>query len=142
MIFWILLIIIAIILLFYSLIIVWFNDPIQNWSDHPVDNSSDIISTDNINNQDDNKLPIPTIHAICHTDVPCGSDLTCDTICHRCKKKLGGDCAMNVDCESNLRCHNWKCVSQKSSEDNQLDFIDPDERLNVNEIKKNVRWDL
>jgi len=68
---------------------------------------------------------IPTIHAQCHENNSCGGDLTCDTICHRCKKKIGGNCAGDVDCETGLRCINWKCSLS--------DKVKPEE--------KHVKWD-
>ena len=51
-----------------------------------------------------------TIHSRCKENSACGGDLTCDNNCHRCKKRLNGDCASDVDCETGLVCHQWKCV--------------------------------
>ena len=53
----------------------------------------------------------PTIHARCQSHDMCGGDLTCDANCHRCRKKLGGDCANSNDCESGLHCQDWKCTN-------------------------------
>lgn len=52
----------------------------------------------------------PTIHAKCQSNQGCGDSLVCDLNCHRCRKKIGGDCSNDVDCESGLKCHNWKCT--------------------------------
>ena len=52
----------------------------------------------------------PTMHARCRSNSACGGDLVCDVQCHRCKQKVGGNCAVDVDCESGLRCHDWKCI--------------------------------
>lgn len=55
--------------------------------------------------------PIPTMHARCQNATSCGGDLICDVHCHRCKKQIGGDCSSDIDCESNLRCQDWRCVN-------------------------------
>lgn len=89
----------------------------------------------------------PTIHARCQKDnlcdgatcvTHCGGDLTCDNISHRCKKMLGGTCSSNVDCETGLLCHSWKCVSDTNSPDN---YIEPEILSNAPiSHKKHVRW--
>lgn len=86
---------------------------------------------------------IPTIHARCRNDIPCGGDLICDLQCKRCKSQINGNCSGDVDCESGLQCHNWKCVPQESiaiSEDqiipiDQIDF--KDEKISGTKIKWN-----
>ena|SRR5438132_13196325 len=62
---------------------------------------------------------IPTLHAICSTNNYCGDDMTCDVSSKRkkegrCKKKVGGSCSSDVDCEQGLMCSKkWKCVKKK-----------------------------
>lgn len=51
------------------------------------------------------------IHSRCNGS--CSGDLTCDLHSKRCKKQLGGDCAMDVDCQTGLYCNNWKCSNEK-----------------------------
>jgi hypothetical protein len=73
---------------------------------------NDITKEENTHLSDTKSLEssiIPTMHARCHADHPCGGDLTCDMKCFRCRKKDGGECATDTDCESGLICHNWKC---------------------------------
>lgn len=116
MIFWLLLVVFAIIIL---VMLWWF-----------MDNPNSIESEQT-----------PTIHAICKSNSACGgdsSDLTCDSHCHRCLKKLNGDCSADIDCEFGLKCHNWKCSfvnGDSSSEDEPP--IKPPHRKNI----KTVRWD-
>jgi hypothetical protein len=88
---WIILICLAVIVIFIS----W-------WLQ--IDNSS-VLNSDN--SSEDFQ---PTMHARCREDVPCGGDLICDIKCKRCKQKINGDCAEDVDCETGLRCYHWKCV--------------------------------
>ncbi|CAH6420589.1 Hypothetical protein HVR_LOCUS1230 [uncultured virus] len=88
-----------------------------------------------------------TIHAHCHKDTSCGGDLTCDVTCHRCKKQVGGDCSGDVDCQTGLHCHNWKCTDPSHN----LDFpknspIDNDNKdklqshTNSSNSKRKVHW--
>lgn len=82
----------------------------------------------------------PTMHARCKDGTKCGGDLICDNNCHRCKKRKGGACAGDVDCESGLICNNWICTS---SEDVTI-INDKNSKSNSSiEIKdkKGVRWD-
>lgn len=53
---------------------------------------------------------LPTMHVTCEDNISCGGDLVCDVKCKTCKQKLYGNCATDVDCETGLYCHNWKCV--------------------------------
>ena len=55
----------------------------------------------------------PTVHARCRSDSTCGGDLICDMNCNRCRKKIGGNCSADMDCESGLRCREWKCTRVK-----------------------------
>lgn len=66
-------------------------------------------------------VDIPTLHSKCDNNTSCGGDLICNKNCKRCKKKLGGDCSMDIDCDDGLKCYEWKCVSKKD--------------------KKNVKWE-
>lgn len=87
----------------------------------------------------------PTMHSRCRNDPSCdgttcvsqcGGDLTCDKICHRCKKTLGGTCSSTVDCETGLICHNWKCQSNNSPPN--VDIFPPDTSNSID--KKQVHW--
>ena len=53
------------------------------------------------------KTYVSTMHIKCTVDSECGS-LVCDEISHRCKKKIGENCAMDIDCKNGY-CNNWKC---------------------------------
>jgi hypothetical protein len=76
--------------------------------------------TENFDEDDsDESVHHPTIHAKCPFDALCGGDLVCDTKCLRCKKKIGGNCAVDNDCIFGLICHDWKCeppINTKESE--------------------------
>lgn len=72
------------------------------------------ISTSHIYNT------LPTIHSKCKDTSSCGGDLICDTICHRCKKRIGGNCSSDIDCESGLLCKNWICVSSNNNISNDI----------------------
>ncbi len=81
----------------------------------------------------------PTMYSKCKIDSQCGGDLVCD--CNRCKKRLGGNCSSNSDCELDLICHNWLCSDPKDPKDSNK--INPD----INDIpkssnnnKKHVKW--
>jgi len=75
----------------------------------------------------------PTMHAKCDINSPCNGELVCDSKCLRCKKKIFSDCANDVDCESGLRCVNWKC----SYEDN---FSYSDKSTKSKLKRKTVKW--
>lgn len=87
----------------------------------------------------------PTMHARCHKDTPCGGDLICDDSCYRCKKGVDGDCAGDVDCQTGLHCHQWKCkpnlpdnkISDLSSKEPPVLPIQP---TIIPKPKKRVRW--
>lgn len=93
MIFWLFIIIIAIVIL---ALLWWYSVP-----------SSPSVPQDPKESKEANH---PTIHARCRENSTCGGDLVCDTNCRRCKKKEGGACAIDVDCESGLQCRNWICA--------------------------------
>jgi hypothetical protein len=115
MILWIILIVFAIIIL---LILWWYNNFII-YSFSYTSNQSNTSNISDISNKtigftgsyDHDSIAIPTIHSRCNQNSPCGGDLVCDLNCKRCKKKINGDCSADIDCESGLRCHNWKCSS-------------------------------
>lgn len=73
---------------------------------------------ENFEKEDDSEH-VPTLHSKCDINQHCGGDLICNKNCKRCKKQLGGDCSMDIDCDEGLKCHDWKCVSK---------------------IKKHVKW--
>lgn len=128
MIFWLLLIITAIIVL--TLLWWYSNPPIQSTSitSHTGSDKSSNLSSDSSDS------PVyPTIHARCQSSSSCGGDLVCDLNCHRCKKKLGGDCSNDLDCESDLHCHNWKCISDPPS--SLIDVSSPKKHSS-----KGVKW--
>lgn len=111
MIVWVILIIFAIIVLF---ILWWFSGSEVEESSH-----------------------YPTVHARCRSDSACGGDLVCDLHCNRCRKKIGGDCSGDNDCESGLRCHNWKC----SPDDSNYTAETPKDSMKSNKGPvKGVRW--
>ena len=111
MILWIILLVIAIIVLF---VLWWF---LPDDSDIEVDHH-------------------PTVHARCQSDGACGGDLTCDLKCNRCRKKLEGDCSADNDCESGLKCHNWKCIRDDSNAESSETNIPIQKKK-----RKGVRWD-
>lgn len=116
MILWVVLIIVAIIVLF---LLWWISGNTQN-----LESNSEFGS-------------YPTIHARCKSSSMCGGDLVCDLNCHRCRKKLGGDCANDNDCESGLHCHNWRCVDDDVPPiDNPIDTT----KVDTKEVKA-VKWD-
>lgn len=121
MILWFILIIIAIIVL---ALLWWFNVS----SLQPSSPSSPNLATDS-------SISPPTVHARCNSSSSCGGDLVCDSHCHRCKKKLNGDCATDVDCESGLHCHNWKCVPNPPHI-----LIDPSSSQPKKRTLKTVTW--
>jgi len=134
----IILIVIAIFVLIF--LAWWYHD---SSDDQMPEKSSFQISEDQdeINNY-------PTIHARCRKDPKCdgttcvsdcGGDLTCDKICHRCKKKIHGSCSSDVDCETGLICHNWKCVPQKSTDNISIENLH-DEVPNSFTDKKHIYW--
>ena len=90
--------------------------------------SDNVIETDPIN---------PTIHSRCGTNTSCGGDLTCDLHCRRCKKKSGGDCATDIDCEFGLHCHNWKCTSTIPTTDNSQPTKDNSQPTSTTSTKDN-----
>lgn len=108
MILWIVLIIIAIIVLS---LLWWFNSEEQTTTHYP------------------------TVHARCRSDTTCGGDLVCDLSCNRCRQQLNGDCSMDTDCQSGLRCHRWKCVLEKETVDEYDEQLDK-----KNKSDKSVRW--
>lgn len=63
----------------------------------------------------------PTVHARCRSDSTCGGDLICDLNCNRCRKKIGGNCSADMDCESGLRCREWKCTRTKEPDNPKLE---------------------
>lgn len=79
----------------------------------------------------------PTIHSTCGENTTCGGDLVCDISSRRCKKKEGGDCAENIDCDYNLHCFNWKCVSNPTTVDYIDDTVSSEKK---HEQLKNVHW--
>lgn len=72
----------------------------------------------------------PTMYSKCINNKECGGDLICD--CRRCKKQLGGDCAVDYDCETGLYCNNWICSEEPEI---RLDEID-----HVIENDKHIKW--
>jgi hypothetical protein len=70
----------------------------------------------------------PTIHARCNENTSCGGDLTCDINCRRCKKRQGGDCAGDVDCETGLVCHQWKCMPPQDLQSHHVPETNPHEK--------------
>lgn len=101
-------------------------------------NSSHTVDSKDISHTFTDLPYYPTIHSQCPNNHSCGGDLICDTTCHRCKMKLGGDCAINTDCENGLICHDWKCSDPKV---NVKETINEDsDELNNQSIKKNVHW--
>jgi hypothetical protein len=105
-------------------------------------------SIDDINKTEDetNSNNYPTMHARCRKDPrcdgtvcvsDCGGDLICDTTCHRCKKKIGGNCSSTVDCETGLICDNWKCTPNSSSFDETPHQYS---MTYINNDKKQVHW--
>jgi len=132
MILWIILIVIAILVLF---ILWWISG-----------NETMLIEIDNY----------PTVHARCRSDSTCGGDLTCDLHCNRCRKKIGGDCSADNDCESGLICRNWKCSTESNSAEsnsaepnsNKSNTLEPNTNKSNNHIvpskqstNKGVHWD-
>lgn len=78
----------------------------------------------------------PTIHSMCNQNSLCGGDLVCDINCHRCKKKVGGSCSSDIDCESHLICHNWICTSTQESDS----YVVEPNHITPNKSTKNVQW--
>jgi len=99
------------------------------------------LQSDNILNSEDishdQEFPLPTIHNRCDIDKPCGGDLVCDLKCKRCRKSLNGDCSSDIDCDSGLRCFNWKCspIQKINSSNNESSDLIKQKKSN-----KFVRW--
>lgn len=160
MLFWIILIIIIVVLILFFLW--WFN--FISFKDF-IESNSIKPTLNKLNSQESgivDPINYPTIHAYCQSDSACGGDLICDINCKRCKKKFGGNCSSNVDCEFGLDCYNWKCVptinEQKQSENLTSMEINQSEENNLskssnekhkimhrddtnNNFLKTVRWD-
>lgn len=91
------------------------------------------------NNNSSEDINYPTIHSSCSNNNSCGGDLICDIKCNRCKKKIGGNCSGDVDCETGLICHNWICTDKKPFHDN-ISSEAFDQLHSSNIKKKNVHW--
>jgi hypothetical protein len=98
----------------------------------------DDILPDNFNGQLTNDETFaPIMHARCK-NTPCGGDLICDDVCYRCKQKVGGKCATNIDCQSSLLCHNWICTDPT----NIMEPIDDTQNdITINHSDKHVHWE-
>lgn len=119
------LLIIAVVLIFISILVLF----LLSWLYHTSSPVSDIY---------------PTIHYPCHNDSlcdgifcvkNCGGDLICDTVSHKCKKKIDGTCSSTVDCQTGLICSDWKCIS-----DTGINVDNPPVILNSSSSQKHVRW--
>lgn len=90
-----------------------------------------------------NPIP-PTMHSRCgiNSKGECGGDLTCDPTCHRCKKKLGSDCAVDVDCETGLYCINWICSRPLPDSTFTPDRVEFTADHSHTRKKSTVRWEL
>lgn len=92
-----------------------------------------VSSQNNISHQEEEEITPPTMHAKCYTNHGCGGDLTCDVVCSRCKKKIGGNCASDVDCETGLVCRSWKCSDN-------LDNLTDNTIMSVKHSNKHIQW--
>lgn len=70
-------------------------------------NSAHFYNWKNALNQENEEYP--TMYSRCDINNKCGGNLVCDA--GRCRQKLGGNCAANLDCESGLVCNNWICTN-------------------------------
>lgn len=129
-----LLIIIIVFIVFIVFTILWWYCTLPS---HLASSSVD----DKLNTHEDVVIDpsIPTMHSRCRTDVPCGGDLICDLNCRRCKKRVGGDCATDTDCESGLHCYDWKCTMDNLPE---VSLLEASSLIHDKEITdKEVKWD-
>lgn len=123
MILWVILILIGLIVVVY----IWWTSPIP-------------LAPQTNDSQED--LPIPTMHSFCDPNRSCGGDLVCDSQCHRCKMKAGGDCAGDGDCDRNFRCHDWKCILIDNTFDSPIVSDPPMEQPPTSDHRKHIQWEL
>ena len=86
--------------------------------------------------EDEEEIHYPTIHGRCSESNICGGDLVCDRKSRRCRKPEGGNCAMDVDCQGNLRCINWRCQDSNP----QIDHTDNADGSPPRSHDKVVHW--
>lgn len=135
MLLWVIFIIIAIVVLFLLFC--------NNYTDSSSTSNTNNTSSDRIDPNSDDAINYPTMHARCRSNSSCGGDLICDLNCRRCRKKLGGDCSSDIDCESGLHCYDWKCIPNPNFHPviNTSNLPPDNSDLNQNLDTKEVHWD-